>query len=388
MTGPVSSKVSASQDPAVPQRAFAAALCSFPAMSLKRLTALLRQYPPAEAYAVVAGEAPPSGLIARVLSDPEVGARWRSHARTDPVGRAWDRCGDAGVDVTHLGAADYPSVLAGDLDPPPVLFTVGDRMLLESCRRVAIVGTRNATAAGRDAAFRIGAGLATAGVHVVSGLARGIDGCAHRGVVEVGAQGRPIGVVASGLDVVYPREHRQLWDAVADTGLLISEAAPGSAPEAYRFPLRNRIIAGLAEVVVVVESREKGGSLITVAAAGERGIPVMAVPGGLHSRASFGTNNLLREGSGAVVDATDVLIALSLEHRRSVPVLAEQRPRPRKADLAVYEACSGEPRSIDAITLLTGAGFTEAAMSLARLEQAGWLGTSDGWYQSVGAPLR
>ena len=89
-----------------------------------------------------------------------------------------------------------------------------------------------------------------------------------------------------------------------------------------------------------------------------------------------------------MVDATDVLIALSLEHRRSVPVLAEQRPRPRKEDLAVYEACAGEPRSIDAITLLTGMGFAEAAMSLARLEQAGWLGTSDGWYQSVGAPLR
>ncbi|MEO5900988.1 MAG: DNA-processing protein DprA [Ilumatobacteraceae bacterium] len=388
MTGYAFPERSAAHAPAVPERAFAAALSSFPAMTLKRLTALLRQYPPADAYAVAAGDAAPAGLIARVLSDAEVGARWRRHAATDPVGRAWDRCGEAGVHVTHLGAADYPTLLDGDPDPPPVLFTRGDHTLLESGRRVAVVGTRNATAAGRDAAYRIGAGLATAGVHVVSGLARGIDGCAHRGTVEVEADGRPIGVVASGLDVVYPREHRQLWDAVAATGLLISEAAPGTAPEAYRFPLRNRIIAGLAEVVVVVESREKCGSLITAAAAGERGIPVMAVPGGLHSRASFGTNNLLREGSGAVVDATDVLIALSLEHRRSVPVLAEQRPRPRKDDLAVYEACAGEPRSIDAITLLTGVGFTEAAMSLARLEQAGWLGTSDGWYQSVGAPLR
>ena len=128
--------------------------------------------------------------------------------------------------------------------------------------------------------------------------------------------------------------------------------------------------------------------LITAAAAGERGIPVMAVPGGLHSRASLGTNNLLREGSGAVVDASDVLVALSLEHRRSVPMVAEQRPRPRGEDRAVYETCAGEPRTVDSITLATGVDFVDAAMSLARLEQAGWLACTDGWFQAIGAPLR
>ncbi|MEO5724058.1 MAG: hypothetical protein ABIQ39_14800, partial [Ilumatobacteraceae bacterium] len=133
---------------------------------------------------------------------------------------------------------------------------------------------------------------------------------------------------------------------------------------------------------------ERGGSLITVTEAGERGIPIMAVPGGLHSRASFGTNNLLREGAGAVVDASDVLVALALESRRRVPLVADQRPRPRSADIAVYEACAAEPRTIDAITLVLGAGFVEVAMSLARLEQAGWVSSIDGWFETVGAVLR
>jgi DNA processing protein len=385
---PVAAGAPAGDGDASSERAFAAALSSFPGMSLKRFIALLRQHRPSEAHAVLAGGARPTGLAALLLRNAELAARWRQHALATPIGPSWDRCDEAGVHVTYLGADDYPTLLVADPEPPPVLFTRGDLSLLEAGRRVAIVGTRNATAAGRDAAFRIGAGLAARAVHVVAALARGRDGCAHLGVTDVLAPGRPVGVVASGLDVVYPREHRQLWEVVAATGLLMTEAAPGSAPEGYRFPLRNRIIAALSEVVVVVESREKGGSLITVAAAGERGIPVMAVPGGLHSRASFGTNNLLREGSGAVVDASDVLLALELDHRRSVPVLAEQRPRPRREDLEVYAACAREPRSIDSVIATTGVSFTEVAMSLARLEQAGWLGGADGWYQAVGAPLR
>ena len=125
-------------------------------------------------------------------------------------------------------------------------------------------------------------------MHVVSGLARGIDGCAHRGALQTEGGGRPIAVVASGHDVIYPREHRDLWREVAEQGLLLSEAPPGTAPEAYRFPMRNRVIAALSELVIVVESREHGGSLITVAEALERNVPLMAVPGGVHNRAATG----------------------------------------------------------------------------------------------------
>ncbi len=392
----------------LPEAAYAAALTALKAMSLTRLAALLNGRQPSEAYAVAVGRATAYGLAAKVMSDSGLRAKWRDDASGDTLDRLWRRCLHVGVSISWTGSPDHPPLLAGDRQPPPVLFSLGDRSLLDTGRRVGIVGTRNATAAGRYAAETIAAGLAAKGVHVVSGLARGIDGYAHRavvgdGVVDVGeagghhaagdddmdgTRGRPIGVVACGLDVVYPREHRPLWDAVARRGLLLSEAPPGAAPEAYRFPMRNRIIAALSEVLVVVESRERGGSLITADAAGERGIPVMAVPGGLHSRASLGTNNLLREGSAAVVDSSDVLIALSLEHRRSSPVYPEQRPRPRPDDVAVYRACSTEPRTIDGITLLTGADFVGAAMALARLEQAGWIADVDGWYQAVGAPLR
>ena len=114
----------------------------------------------------------------------------------------------------------------------------------------------------------------------------------------------------------------------------------------------------------------------------------MAVPGGLQNRAAVGSNNLLREGAGAVVDASDVLIALEMEHRRACPVIGEQRSRPRGADIAVYEACAGEARTIDGVALTTSASLVQTAMALARLEQTGWIAQSDGWFEAIGARLR
>jgi DNA processing protein len=375
-------------NPALPSEAYAAALSGFPAMNLSRLSALLRGHEPEHAYGIAVGNERPSGLIARVLGEGDLLVHWRRHAAEHPPAEMWERCARLGVQVLAFGCAGYPSVLTVDRQPPPVLFVLGDGSQFTEGRRVGMVGTRNATAAGRDASQRIATGLASAGVHVVSGLARGVDGWAHRGVIAAGGPGRAIAVVASGLDVVYPQEHRSLWRQVAETGLLISESPPGTQPEAFRFPLRNRIIAALSEILVVVESRERGGSLITVTEASERGIPLMAVPGGLNSQASVGTNNLLREGAGAVVDADDVLLALSLEHRRACPVIAEQRPRPRRTDIAVYEVCAEEPRTLDGICVMAGLTLVEAAMALARLEQMGWVTQADGWFESMGSPLR
>jgi DNA processing protein len=285
------------------------------------------------------------------------------------------------------GATGYPALLVDDPLPPPIIFALGDLELLEG-RRAGIVGTRNATAAGRDTAATLGRQLADANVHIVSGLARGIDGCAHRGALQSDGGGRPIAVVASGHDVVYPREHQALWHSVADRGLLLSESPPGTAPEAYRFPLRNRVIAALSEVIVVVESRERGGSLITVNEAIERNVPLMAVPGGVHNRAATGTNQLIRDGAGVVVEATDVLIALAMDHRRSSGSPTDPRPRPRGADLNVYETCAGEPRTIDGLALACSLSLVEAAMAVARLEHTGWIQQSDGWFEAVGSPLR
>jgi DNA processing protein len=379
---------------ALPPAAHAAALAGFERMSLHRLSALLRHHSPAEAYAVAIGHAPPvpGGLIAKVLAQPEVREAWdRSRREIDPE-QVWERCEELGLEVTYLGHPEHPELLARDPLPPPVLFSAGDRGLLAG-RRVALVGTRNATAAGRYVARTFGEGLAAAGVHVVSGLARGIDGHAHAGVMATvrntpAAAGRPIAVVASGLDIVYPLEHRRLWHEVGEHGLLLSEAPPGAAPLAHMFPQRNRMIAAVSEIVVVVESRERGGSLITASLAAERGVPVMAVPGSAVSRAALGVNALLRDGSPPAVDVDDVLIALSLDHRRSSgDAPPEPRPRPRRDDVGVYRACAERSSTIGELVERTGRPLVEVAMALARLEQAGWLGQVDGWFEPVGRSL-
>jgi DNA processing protein len=326
------------------------------------------------------------------MQDQRVRAAWRSAARDEPA-RTWSRCVDLRVRVTFIGGSGHPAMLVDDPLPPPVLFSKGDIGLLDG-RRVAIVGTRNATSAGRAVARELGRGLARAGVHVVSGLANGIDGVAHRGVLDVvtrsheQACGRPIAVVATGVDVVYPRQHARLWDEVAAEGLLLTEGPPGTRPEPFRFPLRNRIVAALSEILVVVESRERGGSLITATLAAERGIPVMAVPGSAANRAALGTNALLREGSAPVLGVDDVLLALDLDHSRTGPQFAEQRGRPRAVDLDAYRACACSPMTIGDVAASTGASLIEAAMSLARLEQGGWLVQADGWYEANGSPLR
>jgi DNA processing protein len=203
----------------------------------------------------------------------------------------------------------FPAELRADPEPPEQLYARGNPALLEQ-RRVAIVGTRQCTAYGRNLARRMGAELAEAGVVVVSGLALGIDGAAHEGALQAG--GAPIGVVATGLDVVYPRRHGRLWREVGERGLLLSEAGPHQRALRWDFPRRNRIIAALSEIVVVVESTVKGGSMHTVEAAMARGVDVMAVPGPVGSPVSEGTNRLLVDGVAPALGADEVLIALNL----------------------------------------------------------------------------
>ncbi|MFZ9630157.1 MAG: DNA-processing protein DprA, partial [Ilumatobacteraceae bacterium] len=181
--------------------------------------------------------------------------------------------------------------------------------------------------------------------------------------------------------------HGALWEGVCNCGLLLTEAPPGAGPVGYRFPLRNRLIAALSEVVVVVESRQRGGSLITASEALERGVPLMAVPGPPAARAAAGTNELLRDGAAPVLDAGDVLAVLAIEHRRA-GVPDELRPRPRPDDIVVYDALGAEPRTVEGISLACGVSLVEAAMRVARLEQSGWVAGTDGWFEQIGSPLR
>ena len=204
-----------------------------------------------------------------------------------------------------------PGRLVEDRAAPEVLFGRGAFEQLDGpC--VALVGTRAATHYGTGVAAELGAELSAAGIVVVSGLAAGIDSAAHEGALAPDRPTPPVAVVGGGVDVVYPASSRRLWARLNSSGGICSEAPSGAGPEAWRFPLRNRLIAALAHVVVVVESHISGGALHTVSAADERGVTVLAVPGSVKSPASAGTNSLIADGCGVARDAPDVLAALEL----------------------------------------------------------------------------
>jgi DNA processing protein len=306
--------------------------------------------------------------------------RAAEHVRPSEIA---ERCAEHRIDVVLDGDPAYPTALAGDPERPTVLFLRGDPSVLDA-RRVAIVGTRNATRAGLATADELGRHLSEAGVAVVSGLARGIDGAAHRGVLSGAGPGAAVGVVGCGLDRPYPRQHADLWDRVGDRGVLVSEWAPGTEPTGWRFPLRNRIIAALAEVLVVVESRERGGSLITAGMAIDRGVEVMVVPGSPRCRASSGTNQLLAAGAAPVTSVDDVMAMLGLDHRRQAGTPYDPRPRPDAVGRLVLEACTAEPATLDGLMKSTGLELHTVALAAARLERAGWLVEADGWFE----PLR
>src|SRR4051795_4673072 len=252
------------------QRAALIALAALPAMAPRRLQIMLEHHDAADALSRLRGRRPfgpdvePKQLV-------HMFAALRNQAQTLDAEQVVKACDAAGISIITKDDPVYPPLLAGDPFPPAVLFVRG-RLDVLAKRAVSIVGTRNATAAGRATAFELGEALASAGLAVVSGLARGIDGAAHRGVRAAG--GDAVGVVGCGVDVPYPRQNAEMWQWVADHGLLMSEWPPGTPPGDFHFPLRNRIIAALGDVLVVVESRTSGGSLITAKEAADRGITV------------------------------------------------------------------------------------------------------------------
>ncbi len=296
----------------------AAGLAGLPGMTPVRLSKLLDGFPPGLAWkAVRAGTHP---------ADPQ--RKFAAPARTTDLDEVGARYRRAGVDIALPDMGSYPSMLVGDPGAPAVLFVLGDPAILEAKPRVAIVGTRSATHYGRQVASELARDLAAEGVVVVSGLARGIDGAAHAGALRAGCPDSvpPVAVVGTGLDVVYPPSNRDLWAQVAARGAVLSESALGTRPHPGVFPARNRIIAALSDVVVVVECHHRGGSLYTAEAAARRSIPVCAVPGSVRSRASDGTNALLVDGCTPVRDAADVLVAVSLARAGTEQLHPDDRP--------------------------------------------------------------
>ena len=239
---------------------------------------------------------------------PQIGAklagRFADALQRVDVDAEWHLIEKHGVRPILFGSPDYPAPLANIPDPPGLLYTRGT-LEPDDARAVGIVGSRSCTPYGKRMAEHLAGGLARAGWVVVSGLARGIDGCAHRGALDAG--GRTIAVLAGGLSSIYPPEHSDLAERVVRSGALVTETPMTVDPQPGMFPARNRIISGLSRAVVVVEANVRSGALITVTHAAEQGRDVYAVPGNADSPASAGCLDLIRKGARLVRSADDIL---------------------------------------------------------------------------------
>lgn len=268
----------------------------------------------------------------------------------------------------------YPDHLRDAADAPWTLIGRGDPRLLDGLEpfsAVTIVGARRATSYGREIARELGRELAAAGMVVVSGLAFGIDGCAHRGALDAG---RTIAVLGCGPDVAYPSSHRTLWRRICETGLVISELPPGATPWRWTFPARNRIMAALSGMTVVVEAATRSGSLITTDLAADLGRDLGAVPGPVTSRASAGPNGLLASGAHLIRDAQDVLDAMLGPGNKPLANAGPELDPRLQAVLAAVEA--GES-TCDAVAAATDLSGPAAAAALSRLELLGYLNCSN-----------
>jgi DNA processing protein len=311
-------------------------------------------------------------------------ATWQRQARLVDVAGFWARHEEAAVGVTVHGGPSFPRALVDDPEPPAVLFHAGDPGCIAG-PRAAVVGTRRCSERGRRFAEELGFALSRAGVGVVSGLARGIDGAAHRGALRAAERGGapPIGVVASGLDVVYPHEHAELWARVAQTGVLLSEVPLGVRPNRWRFPARNRVIAGLADVLVVVESPAKGGSMYTVEEAMRRNVPVLAVPGAVGLRAGEGTNALIFDGAGVARDAADVLLELGLAEEAPAAREADSRPVPSPEGSRLLDAVAWQPVTLAGLVGRLDWSVGDVAEALTELRDAGWIAQAGAWFERI-----
>ena len=290
--------------------------------------------------------------------------------------------------VWTWGDAQYPPGLLALDDPPPLLFAQGQ--LERSCNTsVAIVGSRNPTAQGRDNARAFAHSLQTAGCCVVSGLALGIDGAAHQGALQAANPFTcaTIAVVGTGLDQVYPRAHQGLARQVAQHGWLLSELTPGTPAIAHHFPRRNRLIAGLSSGVLVVEAALKSGSLITADMALSQGKEVFAVPGSIHSALSRGCHALLRQGAKLVETAQDVLEELPSQLQVDTDDAPPAHAQPQGATQHVLCAALGhDPQSLDVLLVRSQLALEDALVALHELESRGVLARlPGGLYQRIGA---
>jgi DNA processing protein len=288
---------------------------------------------------------------------------------------------DKGNKLIAWDDSDYPRALLTTADPPPVLFFVGNSALLNR-PALAMVGSRNATAQGRETAEAFARALSAAGLTIVSGLALGIDAAAHRGGLE--GDGRSLAVVGTGIDRVYPAANRDLARRLAEEGGIVSEFALGTPPLPGNFPRRNRLISGLARGVLVVEATLASGSLITARFAAEQGRDVFAIPGSIHSPFSKGSHRLIRDGAKLVETAQDVLEEWAIAGRTDSVAPAASAATIRGDAARVLSALGHDPGGIDILVQRCGLSADSVSVALVELELAGEIASlPGGLYQKL-----
>jgi DNA processing protein len=336
--------------------------------SARRLNRLLDHFGSPEALfaapaAEVSAAARCSRSVAERLLDPAYAPNARDH-------RLMERLG---VRLLTRNDPDYPALLKEIHDPPPALYVRG-ALAPEDGRAVAIVGSRRAGEYGRRIADRFARDLAAAGITVVSGLARGTDTAAHRGALQAG--GRTLACLGCGVDVAYPYENRELAEAIARSGALLSEYPMNAPPDAWHFPSRNRVISGLCLGVVVIEAPPGSGALITADCAVDQNREVFAVPGNIDNPRNHGPHALIKDGARLVESVEEILAELRLDGRAAQPALDLETEPPPAPDLspdeaALYALLGAEPQPVDDLILESNLPTSRVNAALVMLELKG-----------------
>lgn len=279
----------------------------------------------------------------------------------------WERVHSLGIQVLTWEDEAYPRRLKEIDQPPPVLYLRGN-LLPEDEWAVAIVGTRGITAYGRQVTAEIASVLARRGVTVISGLARGVDAEAHKAALNAG--GRTLAVLGSGVDQIYPPEHRQLANQIIASGALMSDYAPGTPPDGVNFPPRNRIISGLSMAVIVIEAGERSGALITAEFAADQGREVFAVPGNINAPKSVGCNRLIHQGARPLLTPEDVLESLDLASFQQQRVARAVLPKD-EVEARLLSVLTREPMHVDDIRARVDMPIEKVSATLALMELKG-----------------
>ena len=302
-----------------------------------------------------------AGLGAKVIE------RVLTARQTVSLDKVWERIESQGIKILTWGDETYPARLKEIDQPPPVMYIRGE-YLLDDLFAVAIVGTRKVTPYGRQVTEEIASFLAANGMTVVSGLARGVDAIAHQTALKAG--GRTIGILGSGVDKIYPPEHRGLAEQMMERGAIISDYAVGTPPDASNFPPRNRIISGLSLAVVVIEAAETSGSLITAEFAAEQGREIFAVPGSILAPQSKGTNRLIQKGALPLLTPDDLMQALDLT-RIGAQKSARKILPADETEARVLNVLGSEPLHVDEIRNQAGLPIEKISATLAMMELKG-----------------